>query len=252
MNLEYRKNSWITLISYLLLYLIGGTLVTYGVAAVVASSSNIEFKNLLEVMSSLDRTDKLLFDTACFASAISNFVTYLLMFAIICFFNFKFLKNEFFKIKGHLISFLIITISGFVILYGLSYIINYLYDYYAVGTSNNQNIIIDYIKYGSSVLTFIAVVLLTPVVEELVYRGAIFNLCPNRALAYFLSIVFFALPHMLSTSADILTWFLLLIPYLVSAIILTIIYDQSKNIYASIIAHMCNNLLAFIIIIISM
>ena len=52
-----------------------------------------------------------------------------------------------------------------------------------------------------------------------------------------------------ATTSDILTWFLLAIPYLISGFMLAYIYDSSKNIYASVIAHMLNNLMSFIVIV---
>ena len=141
------------------------------------------------------------------------------------------------------------VLKQFIIIYGLTYVINYLYDLYNIGVSDNQDTIVNYIKYGNALISFFAVVICAPLVEELIYRYSIFSLFNNRIISYIVSILFFMLPHMLSTTSDILTWFLLAIPYLISGFMLAYIYDSSKNIYASVIAHMLNNLMSFIVIV---
>lgn len=250
MDMRIHKQSIATIIAYLVLYLLGGTIVTYIIAGVISKTSGYDFNALIEVMASGSKADYNLYLKATFANTLANFIMYLIMFVALVIINFKTLIAEFKKIKDHPISFAIIAICGFVALYGISYAINYLYDLYNIGVSTNQNAIISYIEDGSAVLTFIAVVILAPLVEELVYRYAIFDLCPKRILAYIISIAIFALPHMLSTSASIGEWLLLLIPYLFSGFMLALVYDQSQNIYASISVHLLNNLLSYIMIII--
>ncbi len=99
---------------------------------------------------------------------------------------------------------------------------------------------------------FVAVVICAPIVEELVYRKAIFSFLDKKpiAVAYIVSIILFTLPHMLTTSfQQPLQWFLISIPYLISALMLCVIYHVSgKNIYASWFTHMINNLVSFILI----
>ncbi len=243
-----RQKSLINILLYLILYLIGGSLITYLVIYFVSLSTNYSYTDLLNQLNSSTYTDLELFAKANFAGALSNFLSYLVLFVGLVIYNYKELKEEFKKITNKVSSFFIIAICGFIILYGVSYIISYLYDYFEIGSSNNQETIINYIEHGNAILTFIAVVILAPLVEEVVYRFSIFGLVNNRVAAYIISILLFALPHMLSTSASVGTWLLLAIPYILSGFMLALIYDSSKNIYCSTLAHMLNNLLSFVII----
>lgn len=250
--MEIKKNSIISLFAYLILYIIGATLVIYLIAFIVSKSNNIDINLLLEVMQNNSKLDLNVYRLANFSNALGNFIVYLIMFIVLIIINFKNLKEHLFKIKNNLISFIIITIFGFIILYGITYLINYLYNLYNIGISNNQDSLVSYIEEGNAILIFFSVFLFAPIVEELIYRYVIFDIFTNRIIAYIVSIVFFALPHMLSTNADIINWLLLLIPYLFSGFMLALIYDQTKNIYASIFAHMLNNLVSFISIIITL
>jgi membrane protease YdiL (CAAX protease family) len=54
---------------------------------------------------------------------------------------------------------------------------------------------------------------------------------------------------MLTTSTSFGTWVLISIPYLIDGALLAAIYHLSKkNVYASIAAHMLNNLVAVILV----
>lgn len=248
--MELKKKPLLNIIVYLLLYLLGGTVLTYLIAYIVSAASNLDLTSIIEQMSENHYDDINLFTKANFSAALANFIVYLLMFISLVGINFKELKEHFFKIKTTWKSFIIYALFGFIILYGVSFIIDYLYDLYNIGISENQNTIENYINYGNATLTFLAVVLLAPLVEEIIYRYSIFSLIQNKVLAYIISTLFFALPHMLSTSGPALEWMLLAIPYLFSGLMLDLIFDSSKNIYASTMAHLLNNLVAFILIVI--
>ena len=94
----------------------------------------------------------------------------------------------------------------------------------------------------------------TPLVEELIYRKAIFKLLDKKhiVLSYVVSTIVFVLPHMLSTPINNFgDWLLLCVPYFISAILLCLVYHLSKkNVYASWFVHMINNLVTFILILI--
>ena len=248
--MDLKNKGLINIVFYLFLYLLAGTLTTYIVAYAVAKSNNYEFSIFLEQMNSSTYNDIELFNKANFAATLANFIVYFILFIVLIIINRDTLIAEFKKIGNKVISFIIFAIFGFIILYGTSYIINYLYNLYNIGVSQNQNSIENYILHGNAILTFITVVIFAPLVEEIIYRYSIFSLIKNKILAYVVTIICFALPHMLSTNSSISEWLLLMIPYLLSGFILALIYDSSKNIYASIVAHCLNNLLAFIIILI--
>ena len=123
-----------------------------------------------------------------------------------------------------------------------------------VGDSNNQSSIVEMLKSSGAVPMIISTIIFAPVVEEMIYRKALFsamNAFPVY-LSYIASTILFALPHMLSTSISSVgfhIWLLELLPYLICGALLCLIYHKSKyNIYASIFAHMLNNTIAVIMV----
>lgn len=249
-DIQVRKNALATIAAYLIIYLIGGTLVVYLLASLIANINNYNLTEFLSVMESSSKSNYDIYLKATFCNALGNMLVYLFMFIAVVIINRKYLFAELKKIKEHPVSLLIIILGGFAFLYGITFAINYLYDMYNIGVSTNQNAIVSYILDGNAFITFLATIIFAPLVEELVYRAAIFRAINNRVVSYVVSILFFALPHMLSTSTTPLEWFLLLIPYVFSGFMLALVYDSSKNIYASWAVHLLNNLLAFILVLV--
>ena len=161
------------------------------------------------------------------------------------------LVNDFKEIKEKPIYFTVLAIISVILFYGISILVSYCIDK-LVGVSNNQSLIEGMILNGGAIPVFFAVVIFAPIVEELIYRKAIFHFFKNKHIivSYIVSSVIFALPHMISTPIENITdWLLMCIPYLVSAILLCLIYHLSKkNIYVVWIVHMINNLVTFILI----
>lgn len=120
------------------------------------------------------------------------------------------------------------------------------------GESNNQSSIIEMIHSNGAVPIVISTILFAPIVEEMIYRKAIFSVMKGYPvwIPYLTSSFLFALPHMLSTSISQVgfgIWILELVPYLACGALLCLVYHKGKfNIYASIAAHMLNNILAVI------
>ena len=124
----------------------------------------------------------------------------------------------------------------------------FLFPLYSLSVSNT---IVELLKSDGRIPMIISTVIFAPVVEEMIYRKAIFSISKDYSLplAYTMSIVLFALPHMLSTSSSVGTWFLQLIPYALCGGLLCMIYHLSGyNVYASIAAHMLNNILAVLFV----
>ena len=183
----------------------------------------------------------------------TNLICYLLGFIVVCFFMRNHLVNDFKEIKEKPIYFTVLAIISAILFYGISILVSYGIDK-LVGVSNNQSLIEGMILNGGAVPIFFAVVVFAPMVEELIYRKAIFKLLDKKhiALSYVVSTIVFVLPHMLSTPINNFgDWLLLCIPYFISAILLCLVYHLSKkNVYASWFVHMINNLVTFILILI--
>lgn len=99
---------------------------------------------------------------------------------------------------------------------------------------------------GSSPLLAVAIVLMVPVSEECMYRGLLFQGMRRlgRPLAYILSILCFALIHVIGYigTTDLVTLGLCLLQYLPAGFALAWAYEQSDSIWTSIFIHIAVNL----------
>jgi membrane protease YdiL (CAAX protease family) len=181
---------------------------------------------------------------SCYGTAVGYFISLL---AIVLW-----MRNDFItdfemlreKKKFYLIYIPIAAVSFAI----LAILLDMLFSNFA-GDSSNQSSIEAMLHSKGAVPMIMSTVLFAPIVEEMIYRKAIFSLAKDTSLplAYTMSIVLFALPHMLSTASSVGMWFLQLIPYLLCGALLCVVYHLSKyNVYASIAAHMLNNLIAVI------
>jgi len=111
----------------------------------------------------------------------------------------------------------------------------------------NQEAIVSILNYHRLPTAFLAVVL-APIVEELLFRGAIFAPLHkrNRWLAYAVSSLSFALLHIISALLFRFdpTLFLTMLLYIPAGIALCWSYEKSGNIWTAIFLHALMNLLA--------
>ena len=100
--------------------------------------------------------------------------------------------------------------------------------------------------------TFLIVVLLAPFIEEVLFRGLVFGGLKgrSRAVAYAVSCLLFAFLHVWQFAAvhQDLTYFLLMLQYLVPGLVLAWCYDRSGTLWASIAVHVLANLLSAVTI----
>ncbi|ORY72845.1 hypothetical protein LY90DRAFT_666948 [Neocallimastix californiae] len=116
--------------------------------------------------------------------------------------------------------------------------------------NKNQNSIIEYVKRSPVMMTLV-IGLISPVLEEFVFRRLIFGYLRkySAVLAYSFSCLLFTLSHF-GFSYHLVHDELIYFPiYLFLSIQLTVAYDIDKCILASIIAHIINNILSIIEII---
>jgi membrane protease YdiL (CAAX protease family) len=139
-------------------------------------------------------------------------------------------------------------ITGAVLMYLALFASSYLMDWLGItGTSNNEATIASFFQPEPLrlVVLFLMLCVLTPIVEETVFRRALINLFPKRfgaVLPIVVSGIIFGFMHV--SSGD----FAQVIPYVALGLVLGGVYWFSgKNIYVTIAVHGINNLLSFLI-----
>ena len=119
------------------------------------------------------------------------------------------------------------------------------------GASNSANQAgIEQILSRVPVPMIIYAVLIGPVVEELMFRGVIFTTLrrKHRTLAYVVTALAFGLAHVYaSILSGNVSEIVQIFPYFFAGLVFCYGYESSNNIFASIIGHMGNNLVAVLL-----
>lgn len=219
-------------------------------------------------------------DYTAVVSAWSNFVMYFILTVSLGIFTYKLFINDFKRAAktpakslrqifiGSLVFLGIGLLSSIVVSVILALLaeVGVVRESLISGDSENQEIIIKMVKYGGiiSVITFFAVVAMGPLVEEIVFRKALFSLFKNKnRVAIFISAAIFGAIHVTSAilmyllmilqSAEgigfdnILVEMVYFISYFASGIALSAIYQHTeRNIFIVAVIHILNNLLSVI------
>ena len=249
MDMKERNGINYAIISYVLILFLVASFITIGIGFIICFINELPFDELYKSMVTVDFTEfePQILKASALTQGYGNLVAYLLSFVLVVIFMRKQLIDDFKNLKENPSYYIIYSIAFGIAFVVLSLVIDIVISQF-VDASTNQATIENIIYNGGAIPMIISVVFLAPIVEELIYRKAIFKLNENKniAFSYFLSIVLFTLPHMISSDvSNILNWFLQCIPYASCGFMLCYIYDKSnRNIYTVIIAHMMNNLLA--------
>lgn len=149
--------------------------------------------------------------------------------------NWKEITKDAFKL------YLIMYVINFVINVGLTFI---------GSKSDNKNAIEKLIVELPLAYNFMAVIA-APIIEELVFRAAIFRTIyfKNKNFAYFISSFLFGLFHVISSviTGSIID-FLYISVYIIMALFMAKIYDKHKTIIASMLYHFINNGIAVLLL----
>ena len=137
---------------------------------------------------------------------------------------------------------------GLVALYGLNELAYRLINLIMVNRTNLNDTTISAQINDAPRSTILIVVLLAPFVEEALYRGLVFgNLkSKSRTLAYVVSCALFALSHVwqFAVVQQDVTYFILMLQYLVPGLVLAWVYDRTGTLWTSIGLHAAANALA--------
>jgi hypothetical protein len=118
-----------------------------------------------------------------------------------------------------------------------------------VEMSDNQNeTAIVTMMTSYPVMSFVAFVILGPLVEEMTYRLGLFSLLHrlNRPLAYVVTMLIFGLIHVSFNAETIVNELINLPSYIIAGTILTIAYEK-EGFAVSTYAHITNNLISFLL-----
>lgn len=254
-----QPNKTVAVIGYILLYILGSSFFLIFIAMLYNFFCHLGL-GLDEVLKILTTKDFSEIDTMyrnlyVVSTALGNFFIYLFSFLLVAFFMRDYLKKDGQSlISGYKKLAWLIPLCA-AVGYGISYAVDYGIGKAIQQTSVNQSSIEFLIHNGGAVWMFFAVVVFAPIVEELIYRKAIFEYLKKFpiALSYVISIFLFTMPHVITTFMDgnhtALENFLISVPYILSGFLLCLTYHISgKNIYASWFFHLINNLLSFIIL----
>lgn len=252
-------NKTVAVIIYFALTLIGGSFIITILALLYSKTQGLGLapNEVLEIVSitQFDTLDIKYYGLYVFSNATANLIMYILLFLFVLFYMRDYLKQDAKNlIKNYKkLIWLIPLCAG--IGYGISYGVEVGIGTLIQNSSVNQSSIEFLIEHGGAVSMFFAVVVCAPIIEELIYRKAIFEYLKKYPIivSYVVSILIFMLPHMITTFIEPghspLDNFLLTIPYMCSGFLLCLTYHLcNKNIYASWFFHVVNNLVAFILI----
>ena len=171
--------------------------------------------------------------------AVSYFFTYFTFSLIFLFIYGDKLRNDLKNIRNDLNTKNIIIIVLFLV---LSFISNIILVNILKQEASNQEVVASMLK-SFPILALPAICLFGPFVEEMIYRLP-YN---KNWLSITISTVIFTLAHISSFS---LSQILFLIPYLFLSISFSFAYFKNENIILSTIAHILNNLISVVLLLI--
>ena len=136
---------------------------------------------------------------------------------------------------------------GLIALYGLNELVYRLTRMLVNNHTNLNDTTISAQIHDAPRVTLLIVIFLAPFVEEVLFRGLVFgNLkSKSRTVAYVVSCLLFALLHVWQFAGvrQDITYFLLMVQYLVPGLVLAWAYDHTGTLWSSILLHAAANAL---------
>lgn len=177
--------------------------------------------------------------------AVYNFVYHGMNFAaMVCIF-YCFLKDSLLSAWENFWDFIQAVVLGFVAFWFCSKVFDWVVALIHADLSNINDSAVTAMLQSNYTLMTIAVVVLAPVTEELLYRGLIFRNIwqQSKVAAYLISMVAFAAIHVIGYigTTDPVTLILCFIQYLPAGLCLAWTYTKADNIFAPIVVHALNN-----------
>ena len=182
------------------------------------------------------------------SSALRNVIYYYVLFAVTLIIFHKFLGRTCRNLANNLGGACQTLCVGLVALYGLNELVYRLSNLIVTNRTNLNNSTISAQIHDAPRVTLLIIIFLAPFVEETLFRGLVFgNLkMKSRPVAYVISCVLFAALHVWQFAVvnhDI-TYFLLMIQYLVPGLVLAWSYDRTGTLWTPIAIHAVANALS--------
>lgn len=174
-----------------------------------------------------------------------NFLYYLVNFMAMLLIFHDFLGRSARQATQHPADFCQAVILGLVAYYACTYVTNWVIRQLVPGFTNYNDEAIAAMRSGNSFLVLIGTVILVPPFEECMYRGLLFRSLyrKNRVIAYILSILIFAMIHILGYLGRYspLELLMAVLQYLPAGLCLAWTYVKGDTIFAPIIVHAAIN-----------
>ena len=182
-----------------------------------------------------------------------NLIYYVISFIFVLVFMFRFLKKSFSDLLDSLLPSLQAVVLAYFLNYIAVFLISLFLDYVLDGAVNpNTQEIVSQTKLNTNVMIVVGV-LLAPVVEEALFRGALFGTLrtKSRVLAYIVSTLAFAVYHLWQYFSVGFEWSMLLylLQYIPPSIALCWCYERSGSIWSPIVLHSLVNFISIKILI---
>ena len=195
----------------------------------------------------LFRLAELLLDVTI-SQALQNVIYYYVLFAVTLLIFHKFLARTCRNLADNLGVACQTLLVGLVGLYGLNELVYRLTNLVVTNHTNLNDTTISAQIHDAPHMTLLIVIVLAPFVEEVLFRGLVFGNLKgkSRGVAYLVSCALFALLHVWQFAVverDV-TYFLLMIQYLVPGVVLAWAYEHSGTLWTSIGVHAVANALS--------
>ena len=182
------------------------------------------------------------------SAALQNVIYYYVLFAVTVLIFHKFLARTCRNLADNLGGACRMLLVGLVALYGLNELAYRLTNLIIANRTNLNDTAISAQMDSAPYMTLLIVVLLAPFVEEVLFRGLVFGNLKgkSRPVAYVVSCALFALLHVWQFAVvhQDVTYFLLMLQYLVPGVVLAWTYDRSGTLWTSIALHALANALS--------
>nr|WP_326186451.1 type II CAAX endopeptidase family protein [uncultured Oscillibacter sp.] len=182
------------------------------------------------------------------SAAMQNIIYYYVLFAVTVIIFHGFLARTSRYLAENLGGACKTLVIGLIGLYGLNELVYRLTNLVFTNHTNLNDTTISAQIDDAPHMTLLIVILLAPFVEEVLFRGLVFGNLKHksRAVAYLVSCLLFALLHVWQfavVNQDI-TYFLLMVQYLVPGLVLAWAYEHSGTLWTSISLHAVANALS--------
>lgn len=181
-------------------------------------------------------------------STVQNMVYYYVLFAVTVIIFHKFLARTSRQFAENLGTACKTVLIGLVGLYGLNELVYRLSNLVMTNRTNLNDTTISAQIQDAPRVTLLIIVFLAPFVEEVLFRGLVFGNLKgkSRVVAYLLSCLLFALLHVWQFAVvhQDITYFLLMVQYLVPGLVLAWAYEHSGTLWTSIGIHAAANALS--------